>query len=614
MKFYSIGPGGTLIGLAIALLASLIAPAFWSSSSTTKVSLIADSAIRRVNAPLFPNPPDFVWSQSAIFWFGKAEYNLDDWQTPGKNYVDVRVGYTPHALRIRVQAIDYFLWYKKDPQPSDDLTQYDGVALYLDTAHDRAGAPQPDDYYLFSGWRSSPTQNGPQYQRQGRGSGSGWDLTWSGVFSDTAGSQWSCNPGPNNNTCGIDFGWANTFTIPWSTLGLSGPPADGTVWGMGMILYDRDDQPPAGYIEPQTWPETLDPDSPAAWAELAFNPPPYQPTEAVARGSAVVRRGMGNSVVEDAWMGGGGTCSGGHMGGSEVNHGDSSDLFVGTETAPTHFPCYNKSFLRFYLPDIPPDQVIISATLTLHHWGNAGAPGQALPSLVHLFTIADDWDEMTIHWNNAPLAQENVSITWIYPLGSHPGWPGVPYVWDATQAVAEAHAAEKPVNLAIYSSDWAQHSSKYLTSSETGDWNAEGRPTLRIVWGEQTAAIEKRVSPVAPSYEQMITYTLSLLGSGKALTLTDSLPAGVSAPGPIVSTVGSASYNAAQRQVEWNGMPTAGQAVTITFPVTVTALGRVALFNTAILTQTGGIVGTDTAVAIVEACQAYLPLIMRSGR
>ena len=42
-----------------------------------------------------------------------------------------------------------------------------------------------------------------------------------------------------------------------------------------------------------------------------------------------------------------------------------------------------------------------------------------------------------------------------------PGWPGIPYDWDATQAVAEAYEQGIPVNLAIYSSDVGRDTSKY---------------------------------------------------------------------------------------------------------------------------------------------------------
>ncbi len=117
---------------------------------------------------------------------------------------------------------------------------------------------------------------------------------------------------------------------------------------------------------------------------------------------------------------------------------------MGTETAETHFPCFNKSYLRFAPDTIPPGKEIISATMTLYLWGNAGyTPSDPQPSWVHLFSIKDPWVETTITWNNAPLAYENVNAIRMNPY-SQPGniqWPGDAYTWDATQAVAEAYAA-----------------------------------------------------------------------------------------------------------------------------------------------------------------------------
>ena len=313
-----------------------------------------------------------------------------------------------------------------------------------------------------------------------------------------------------------------------------------------------------------------------------------------------------DNTVEDAWMGGGGLCAGGHEGGSEINHGDETSLFVGTETAPTHFPCFNKSYLRFSLDAIPAGKVIISATLTIHHWGNAGESGQAQPSWVHLFAISDHWEEMTIHWNNAPLAQENIAATWVYPVTSFPGWPGNPYHWDATQAVAEAYAADQPVNLAIYGSDTAQHSSKYLTSSETGDWNAEGRPTLRVRWGDAVGTLDKTASPSFASTGDAITYTLALVGSGQPLTMTDELPAGVSPP-----LTHSPGLTYVPHRLTWSGDPGAGEQVALTYVVTVTAPSRTALRNWAILTQTGGLTDTDTALVLVDPLRVYLPILLK---
>jgi len=559
---------------------------------------------RRVNAPHFPN--EVTWAQTAIFWFGKNEQGV-----PSRNYTDVRVAYTAEAVHVRVTVVDYYLWYKVNPAATDDLTQYDAVAIYLDTDSDRAATPQTDDYTFLVGAHHEPDDNAIQYHRQAQGTGTGWDTAWTGEWTDYERLQWSCNPGPNSNECGIDFGWTTIFTIPWGTLGISGPPSEGTRWGLGVQLYDRDAEPPAGAVAPEHWPEAFDANSPVSWGELYFGYADYQPPFAFPEGTTTIRAASTeDNTVEDAWMGGGGTCGGGHNGGSETNHGDDGHLFVGTETAPTHFPCFNKSYLRFSLDTIPPGKTIISASLTLHLWGYAGeTPDLAQPSWVHLFTVRDPWEEMTIHWNNAPLAQENVSAMWVNPYSgdrSDPDWPGDPYTWDATQAVAEAYAEGQPVNLALYGSDTDQHSSKYMTSSETGDWNAEGRPTLQVIWGNPVGTMTKTASPRGVMPGETVTYTLALVGSGQALTLTDDLPAGVSPP-----LAHSPGLNYTPHRMAWSGSPDLGEQVTLTYVVTVTAPSRTALWNRVTLIQTGGLTDTATALVLVDPVQVYLPFVLR---
>jgi hypothetical protein len=581
-----------------------------STARTAPLSLNSQSAIdglqsaspRTVNIPYLPE--DFSWTESAIFWFG-----LNEQGAPSRNYVDIRMAYTAQALHIRATVVDYYLWYDENPKPSDDLTQYDAISIYLNTNHDQAGAPQSDDYTFLIGARH--WQDMAAYLRQARGTGSGWNSTWTAAWSGESAMQWNCNPGPNSNTCGIDYGWWAAYTIPWTALGLSGPPSEGTMWGLGVQLYDRDDQPPAGYVAPEYWPETFNANGPASWGKLHFGYASYTPALAEVSGSTVIRASsVTDNTVEDSWMGGGGTCSGGHEGGSEINHGDSSDLFVGSEIQPTHFPCFNKSFLRFSLNSIPPGKEIISATLTLHLWGNAGAPGQAQPSWVSLFTITDPWSEMAINWNNAPLAQENISASWVNPVLEFPGWPGVPYSWNATQAVAEAYAQDIPASLAIYSSDSDQHSSKYLTSSETGDWNVESRPTLKVMWGEPLAKVSKQVEPSWVTHGATVTYSLNWLGIGQPLTLTDDLPAGLSDPGTLVASSGTVNYNPGTRQITWSGTPVTGQVVTITYTVTVQVSGPLLLANTATLSSSGES-GSSTATLCIDCKIVNMPIFVK---
>jgi hypothetical protein len=311
-------------------------------------------------------------------------------------------------------------------------------------------------------------------------------------------------------------------------------------------------------------------------------------------------------------MGGGGTCAGGHEGGSEVNHGDDAGLFTGSEVAVTHFPCFNKSYLRFSLDDIPADKVIMSAILTLHLWGNAGAPGQAQPSWVHLYAVTDPWEEIGIHWNNAPWPRENVAVTRVEPY-SRPGdiqWPGDPYSWDATQAVAQAYAAGHPLSVALYASDSEQHSSKYFTSSETGDWNAQGRPTLTVIWGRGVADVEKIVVPASGNQFDTLTYSLSFLGTGNTLSLTDTLPVDVAWSDHLDwdGTGDIPTYDGGLHSLTWTGAPPLGHEVTITYTVTIDTAEAKALVNTAEMQEEGGHSSTDSALVIANPYVRYFPL------
>ncbi|MBC7226328.1 MAG: DNRLRE domain-containing protein [Thermoflexales bacterium] len=570
---------------------------------------IAATATRRVN--VWPGAGSQVDDNTAsIFWFGhETDHNL-------YNYVDVRVGYTSQHLRIFVTVVDYNLWQM--PSEDKDPRLYDGVAIYLDTAGDRATAPQPDDYFFVNSWRHSwPGENKEAYHRDGRGTGSGWNEAWSGTWTETVGANWY-NTGPNNNgNCpstrsDCDAGWSTVITIPFSTLGLAGPPPSGTIWGLGLYIYDRDAPEPAALVSPPpVWPETLSANNPGTWGEIAFNPPRYSPPSAVPTGTTVVRRDLGGTVA-DAYVGGDGNCDGGYLGGGDVNHGDEG-LFVASQSLIADFPCWSKSYLKFGLGGIPPGKVILSATLTLHLWGNAGyVPSQAPPSYTHLFTVAEDWDEHTIIWNTAPMAKENLTATWVYPrTDSGPDFPGIPYTWDATQAVAEAYAAGRPLNVALYTSDTNFHSSKYYVSSDAdSDWIPVAKPTLTVLWGDPAPGIEKQVSRSTARTGDPLTYTLRLLGAGTTLYLRDPIPNGTAyRPG---SVTGGASYNPAANRIEWTGALSPSARLTITFGVTVTATGPLAIVNTATLTDGVHPPLTASATTIVNGFPLYLPLVLRA--
>lgn len=591
---------------ALPLLGDGIHPGDRATGVASSRQAAASEARRRVYAPNFP--AEIEWAEAGLFWFGRVGSHGG----PGQNSTDVRVAYNDDELVIYVNIEDYYIWYNRDATPTSDLTQYDAVAVYVDTAHDLATSPQQDDYFFFSGLCLYGCGDGSNHRREARGTGGGWDFAWQGAWTDGTWASWFQGQGYNDDLW--DYGWWSYIHIPWTALGLSGPPTQGTLWGLGVFLYDRDGQPPGGSVAPERWPETFSADNPSTWGELAFGLATYTPQPALPQGTTVIRRGLGDSVVEDAWVGGGGNCTGGHEGDPEHdNYGGHSDLYVENQSLIADFPCFSKSFLRFDLADIPPGKTIISATLTLHHWGNASGD-LAQPSMIWLLVVDGDWEEYTLTWNNAPLALENLTTTSVDVLTSFPGWPGVPYEWDATQAVAEAYAAGEPLNVAFYTANTNFNSSKYFKSSETGV-NEVARPTLTVVWGEPLATVQKEVWPTTPERGQVVTCTLSLLGNGQILTLTDDLPAQVSEPGSIQVSGGSvANYDSGTHRLTWSGSPGVGQAVTVTFPVTVQVTGPLAVFNTAVLTDSEGVVSTDTALFIVDARRLWLPLVLRNWR
>jgi hypothetical protein len=556
-----------------------------------------------VNAPYFEG--DVRFPETAIFWFGRI--------TANDNYADVRVGYNDDELYVRLAAFDRWLWY--DPTPSaKDLTAWDAATLYLDLDGNEGETPDASAYRFvgqLNWWEEREL-----FQTAYRGDGSGW-VRATIPFTTTSG--WRGNA-PNNNEAD-DRGWELTFRVPFAGLGLSRPASRGTVWAMAMTLHDRDDG--AGTpIADDTWPEAPDFDRSSTWGQLAFGLPIYAPPATAAGGTVAVRHKLNGTVVLDAAVGGttGNLCPGDpdyiwNEWGND-NFAGAPNFNIQNQSDVADWPCFSKYYVTFPLDKVPPGQAIVSATLKLHQYGNAGGGtwGEPEPSLIQVVTVAEDWEEKQLTWNNAPLATENVSAAWVDPIASFPGWPGSAREWNVSGAVAQAYAAGEPLRLALYEADGAYHSGKYFVSSDTGDWNEKGRPTLSVVWGLPLAAVRKEVWPVALTEGQNVTYTLSLLGNGHPLTLTDDLPAQVSAPGVIqVSGGAPADYDSGLHRLRWSDSPGPGHPVTITCPVTVQVAGPQAIFNTAVLTDADGTFSASTAWFVVDAQQVWLPITWRSN-
>ena len=140
--------------------------------------------------------------------------------------------------------------------------------------------------------------------------------------------------------------------------------------------------------------------------------------------------------------------------------------------------------MTFPLDALPAGKTVISAALQLHQFGNAGAGWSPAPtpSYIQVLTVAGDWDETTLTWNNAPVAEQNIAGRWVDPLGDPVPPEGADRQWDVSAAVAQAYAAGHPLHLAVYSGDGDYHSGRYFRSSDFGD--APDRPALIVRLGD----------------------------------------------------------------------------------------------------------------------------------
>ncbi len=421
-------------------------------------------ASRRINVPIFTGPAGF--DQFAVSWFGQV--------TPTDNYADVRVGvYYPEILTVHVAIMDRLLWFDPAPSPAN-LEAWDAVTLYLDLDGNVGANPDANSYRLVGQlW----AQSGDNRQATYRGNGTGWvanpmvfsaDTTWRGNY-------------PNDNV--DDKGWTITFWIPFSSLGLTGPPPEGAVWGAALAVHDRDDGVGTA-IPAKIWPPAMNGTQPASWGQFRFGLPTYTPPPVNASQVATIRHGLNGANVVDAAVGGHTTCGDGidhwpQWG--QANYAGYTQFNVQNQYDISDWPCFSKYYVTFPLDAIPPGSSIVSATLTLHQFGGAGGGIWGTPpdSYIQVLRVAEGWSEATLNWNNAPLAAENLNRVWVPP--AWPAYPGTPYRWDVSAAAAAAYTARTPLRLAVYSADTEYHSGKYFYTSDTD--GAVSRPTLKLRWG-----------------------------------------------------------------------------------------------------------------------------------
>jgi len=443
----------TIMGLLIA------EPCFQSGSASVQNS----TQTRRVNVPYWK--PGTPYPSKAIFWFGRVD--------PTSNYADVRLIYDDVNLKIAVHIIDRRLWYDSTPSAAD-LTDWDSVSVYLNLDGNIGETPDLNSYRFEAQLYSD-------FQASYRGNSSGWITEFIPINSYT---EYRGFAGPNSDS--DSDGWVAYFQIPFASLGLSAPPPRDTIWGLGVVMHDRDDA--AGLIRQDTpWPETMDPNVPSTWGQLSFGSARYYPPIAVPSGMVTIRQGLNGATVVDADVGGHTTC--GNMGADkwtiwgEANYVGYTQINIQNQWDISDWPCFSKFYITFPIDTIPTAKTIISATLSMYLFGTAGGGqwGEPPDSYIQVFTMGEYWNEAALTWNNAPLAVQNISGTWVHPMQG-PNW--VLYSWDVSRAVAQAYNSGEPLRLALYSADGEYHTGKYFISSDWIDSEADTRPTLRVKYGK----------------------------------------------------------------------------------------------------------------------------------
>jgi hypothetical protein len=328
-------------------------------------------------------------------------------------------------LWIHVNIIDRRLWYDINPS-AVTLTDWDSVTLYLDKRGNTGGTPSTESYRFdaqLNWWEPRSS-----WQAAYRGNGTSWV---SQPISLTTYNNWY---GDVPNTNADDHGWYMAYYIPFSSLGVTGVPAEGTVWGLGLAVHDRDEA--AGALNAdKVWPPGLSTTQPSTWGQIRFGLPGYAlPGPAAQQGTTVVRQGL-NGPVPDAVVGGNTLCGGSPNDDwnqwGNLNYAHAPVVNVQNVEQVSEWPCFSKVFATFPLSALPAGSKS-SRLRTLYHRGN---PGPALIHHIQVLTVNQDWDENTITWNNAPLARENLGGTWI-PSCRTPPYPRHTYHWDVSRAVA----------------------------------------------------------------------------------------------------------------------------------------------------------------------------------
>jgi len=136
--------------------------------------------------------------------------------------------------------------------------------------------------------------------------------------------------------------------------------------------------------------------------------------------------------------------------------------------------------------------------------------------------------------------------------------------------------------------------------------------TIRASSRSGSSGVEKGVSHSTARHGDVLTYTITLVGSGTTMTLTDDIPDTVSLiPGSARREPEIGVLTTTPKQLQWTGVLSAGAALNVTFRVTVGVTNPMAIVNRASVRDGTGQTWEPEVVTIANDYRVYLPVILK---
>ncbi len=144
-------------------------------------------------------------------------------------------------------------------------------------------------------------------------------------------------------------------------------PNTGSIWGLSIVNYDRDDANGAT-VDYKTWPRSPDFNSQPVEAAPRFGYPTYNPHSGDPSGTTYIRQGLNNAIVSDASAGGYAVCGAGTnfwetWGDTNRSfyNDDLSDFNVQNQRMLQIGHSFSKVYVSFPLDQVPAGKKILSA-------------------------------------------------------------------------------------------------------------------------------------------------------------------------------------------------------------------------------------------------------------